>query len=121
MITNGGARRQSAQEGLRNGGNLSHGGLDVDARVEKDFHDRNSVERLRFDVFNIVDEYRNASLNVGGDALLHLLGFEARVGPHLGDDRNVDFREYIRRGAHQDNGSHEYHDERHNDKRVWPG
>src|SRR5580765_90510 len=70
-----GAGRQKTQEGLRDGGGLSESGLNVGVRLKINLNDGNSVERLRFGMFDVVDESGDAAFNVASNALLHFLGF----------------------------------------------
>src|SRR2546427_8525535 len=50
-------------------------------RSEEDLDDRDPIQRLRFNMLDVVDQSGHAALDVGGDALLHLLGLKAVVGP----------------------------------------
>ena len=64
--------RQLAQLGLRDGGDLRDGVGDVDLRLEVDFDDGDAVQRLRFDVLDIVDGRGQRALAQVDDAVGHL-------------------------------------------------
>ena len=106
-----------AEHGLRDGRHLRRRRLDVGARLEEDLDDRDARERLALDVLDVVDGGGERALVVGDDALLHLLGRQARVVPDDRDDRDVDVREDVGRHPEdgddaQDDDEHRHHDER---------
>ena len=71
-------------------------------------------------MLDVVHKRGQAALDVGSDALLHLLGLQAGIVPHQADDRDVDFRENVRGSAHQRYRRQQNDDERHHHERVWP-
>ena len=90
--------------------------LDLGVRLEEDPEPGHPVERLRFDVLDVVDGGGEGPLADGDDALLHLLGRDAAVGPDDADHRDVDHREDVggRRedgDAAQDGDEHRHHHE----------
>ena len=115
-----GSRRQGAQDGLHNGGGLREGGLNVGFGLEKDFDYGDAVERLRFDVLDVVDQRGHGPLGVGSDALLHLLGLQSGVVPDQADHRDVDVRENVRGRAQQDYRGKQNDDQGHDDEGVGP-
>ena len=72
-------RRHLAQRGLHGGRDLRHRHVDLDVRMEIDADGGVAEIRLRFDVFNVVDVGRQGALEIGGDALFHLLGSEPGI------------------------------------------
>jgi hypothetical protein len=74
-----------------------------------------------FDVLYVVDQHGDAALDVGGDALLHLLRLKSGVSPDQPDDRNINFRENVGWRAHQDQRRQKHDDERHHDKGIRSG
>src|SRR2546422_560368 len=109
-----------SQTFLRYGSCLCERRLDVCAGLEVDLDDGNPVQRLRFDVLNVVDQRGDTALDVGSDALLHFLGLQAVVGPDETDDRNVDIGKNVDRGSEEHNRRQQNNHERHHDKGVWP-
>ena len=75
-------------------------------------------ERLALDVLDVVDGRGERALVVRDDALLHLLGRQARVVPDDGDDRDVDVREDVRRHPEDRDRRHQQDDDGHHDERV---
>ena len=96
-VGRGGARRKDAQQRLRDGRDLRQRQFDLGVGLEVDADHRDAVVGLRFDVLDIVDGGGHGALEDGDDALFHLLGREAAVGPDDADDRNIDIGEDIHR------------------------
>ncbi len=63
-----------------------------------------AVVGLRFDVLDVVDVGGEAALEVGDDALFHLLRRQAVVRPQHADDGDIDVGEDVDR--HGDDGGH---------------
>ena len=59
--------------GLRNSRNLCNTPLNVRGRLQEYFNDRYSIERLRLDVFDIVNGGSKIPLSNGNDAVGHVL------------------------------------------------
>jgi Enoyl-(Acyl carrier protein) reductase len=56
--------------------------------LEEGLDDAGAAKGLRFDVLDVVDGGRHRALDHGGDAILHLVGREARVRPDRRDHRD---------------------------------
>ncbi len=97
------AGRHLAQRGLHGGGDLRDRHIDLDVGMEVNLDDRVAGVGLRFDVLDVVDVRGEAALEARDDALLHLVGRQARIHPEDADDGNVDIREDI--DGHGDDGS----------------
>src|SRR5207245_5525526 len=78
--------RQLPELGLRNSCNLGNALLNVCGRLEEHFNNSNSIERLRLDVFDVVDGGRNISLSGGNDPLAYLLCVDIVIVPDDVDD-----------------------------------
>ena len=114
----GDAGRQLLQDGLRDRGDLSLRGVDVDGRLEKDLDHADARQRLRLDVLDVVDGGRQCALVGRDDAARHVVGRQAGVAPHRGNDGNADVGKNV--GRRSESGeSPEYEDEdRHHDEGV---
>ena len=115
-----GAGRQEAEKSLRDGGGLGESRLNIRVRLEIDFDHGDARQRLRFDMFDVVDKRGNSALDVAGDALFHFLGLQPAVSPDETDNGNIDFGEDVRGRAGHDYERHQDDDEGHHDKRIRP-
>jgi hypothetical protein len=86
--------------------------------VKEDLHDRDSAQRLRFDVLDVVDRRRQAALEAGDDPVRQLVGRHAVVVPDDGDDWNIDVGKDVRRRARDYERTHEKDADREHDERV---
>ena len=64
--------RHVARHALRRGGELRHPGIHIGVRLEEHLHDAQPIQRLRFDVLDVVDVARVHALGRADDALFHL-------------------------------------------------
>src|SRR5262249_51581290 len=87
------AGRELLEQRLRYRGGLRVGGRDIDGRLEEDLDDAKAVDRLRFDMFDIVDRGGQHALEGRSDTPGHLVRRQAGVLPHHRDHRNLDIRE----------------------------
>ena len=94
-----GAGRHDARDRLADGGDLGDGRVDAGAGLEEYFDDPDAGEGLGFDVLDVINGGSDRAFAEGDDALLHLFGREAVVGPQYADDGYVDGRENILRHA----------------------
>ncbi len=117
----GGAWRQKSENGLDDGGGLSERGLNIRVRLKIDLYDGDAVQRLRFDVLDVVHQRGHCTLRVRRDALLHVLRREPVVVPYQADDGDIDFRKNVGGCAHQHHRRQQNHRERHHDERVRSG
>src|SRR5439155_22917219 len=76
---------------------LRLGLFDLGARLKVDANDGDAVERLAFDVLDVVDGGGEEALEVADEAPFHLAGRHARVLPDHRDDRDVHRREDVGR------------------------
>ena len=112
---------QESQECLRDRGGLCQSGLYIGAWLEEYFDDRDAAERLRFNMFDVVDKRRYATLDGGRDALLHFLWLQTVVRPNEADNGNIDVRKNVGRRAQQHDRRQENDDQRHHDEGVGSG
>ena len=71
-------------------------GVDVDAALEEHLDDPVARHGLRLDMLDVVDLRAQRALVIVDDALRHVVGRQAVVGPHHRDDGNADRRERCR-------------------------
>src|SRR5258708_31191766 len=90
------ARRQWSGLGLRNRRDLRNTLLEVCGRLEEDFNHRDSVERLRLNVFDVVDSGSKVPLRNGNDPVAHVLWHETVIVPDTAADGNVNGRKNVR-------------------------
>jgi len=62
----------------------------------KHFDNGNSIERLRFDVLDIINSGGKRSLRDANDAVAHVLRYETVVVPDDTDNGNVNIRKNVR-------------------------
>ncbi len=86
----GGCRRNDLQDGLGCRRDLRLGSRDVGSRLEEDLDDTAAVVGLALDVLDAVHGRRESALVVVDDPPGHVLGKQARVGPHRRDDGILD-------------------------------
>jgi hypothetical protein len=98
-----GAGRKLAELCLCNGGDLRDGGGNIGAWLKKDLDDRNTIQRLRLNVLNVIDGCGHGPLKRSCDSITHLLRRESSVVPNDGDDRDVYIGEDISRRAENNN------------------
>ena len=101
------SRRQHAQDGLNDRGDLRDRQLDVDIRMEENLDHRDAVVRLRFDVLDVVDRGGHGAFGDGDDALFHFVRRESGIGPDDADDRDIDVGKDVRR--HREDGQAPQH------------
>ena len=111
-----GARRQDAQDGLHNSGDLRQGKLDLDIRLEEDLDDRDALVALALGVLHVIDRGGQRALAHRDHTAFHLGGRQAGVGPHDRDDGNVDVGKNVLGRLHsradaQKGNQHRQHDE----------
>src|SRR5580704_1169716 len=98
-------RWQLPKLSLRNRRHLRDRFGNVRVRLKKHFHYSGTVQRLRFDVRNIVHQRRECAFRLEHDAVGHIVGSEAGVSPQNADHRNIDIRKYIGRRVKNDDGT----------------
>jgi hypothetical protein len=86
--------------------------------MEVEFYDGHPRERLGLEMFHVADHGGGATLDHGGNPLLHLQRRKAGIGPGHAYDGDVDFREDICGRAQEDDRSKQNDGERQHDKRV---
>ena len=96
------SRRQRTQLDLGDRRDLGNSAADVDVGLEIDLDYGDAVQRLRFNVLDVVDGGGEAALAGAGDAVGHLFRGETGVLPNHADDRDIDIRENIDRSALDD-------------------
>jgi hypothetical protein len=114
------AGRQDAQDRCRIRRGLGDRAIDVGARVKEDLDDRDAVQRLRFDVLDVLDIGCERAFIVRGDALRHVLCGESVVGPDDAHHRNVDVRKDIRRRSHDRERADQEQQEREDNEGIGP-
>ena len=115
-----GARRHDAHDRLADGGDLGDGRVDAGAGLEENFDDPDAGQRLRLDVFDVVNGGGDGAFAEGYDTLLHLFWREAGVRPQYADDRDVDGRKNVLRHAPSREEAENNDQQGHHGKRVGP-
>ena len=119
----GGRRNAGRHLPERRGRERSHlcnGSPNICVRLEKNLNHRNSGQRLRFNVLDVVDRRGQVSFVTGHDPVGHVLRRKPRIVPKHADNGNVDVGENIR-GCSED-GSHpnNQNQQRDNNKSIGP-
>jgi len=86
--------------------------------VEEVLDDPNAGQRLRLGVLDVIDGGLGVALGRGDNAIGHVLGRQTGVIPDAADDRNVDRREDVGRGAHDGERAQQHYNHRQHDERV---
>ena len=73
--------------------NLRNALLNIRSRLQKDLDDSNPIQRLRFDVLDVVDGSGKRSLCDADDAVAHVFRNETVIVPDDADNGNIDIRE----------------------------
>ena len=91
----GDPRRHLLQHRLRHRGDLRGGGADIDSGAEEYLHDPDTVQRLAFDMVDIVDRRRQLALVIIDDAPGHVFGRQAAIRPHRRDHGQANIRKNV--------------------------
>ncbi len=75
--------------------NLCNALLEVRGWLQEHFNNRNPIEGLRLEVFDVVDGGGKISFGDGNDPVAHILGNETVKGPDNADHRNVNVGENV--------------------------
>ncbi len=116
----GRARRKLLQHRLGDGGHLSRGGADVDARLEVDLDDAHPRQRLALDVLDVVDRQRQGTLIGRDDPAGHFVRGKPVVAPSHADHRHADVGEDVGRRPQRRQRTDDQDEQRQNDKGVGP-
>ena len=114
------ARRHLPQHQLRVGGDLGIGGVEAGIRLKVDFDQRLAIVGRRFNMLDIVDEGRQRAFVGRGQPAFHLLRVQAGVGPHHGDDGNIDIGKNIGRRPEDHHRTQNKDQQRQHDERIGP-
>src|SRR4029077_13132499 len=87
--------RQLPELCLRNRRDLCYALLNVRGWLEEHLDNSDSVQRLRFDVLNIIDGSGKRPLCDANNTVTHLLRDEAVIVPDDADNRNIDGRKNV--------------------------
>jgi hypothetical protein len=115
-----GPRGQLPQLGLRDCRGLRNSLLNIRSRLQEHFDNRHSIERLRFDVLDVIDGSGKRSLCDAYNPVAHVLRDETVIVPDDADDWNVDIRENIGWGSNNRQHPQNQDENGHNHKRVGP-
>ena len=88
--------------------------------MKEDFDDADAVERLRFDVFDVIDGGGKHTFVLIDDAVAHVLGRKTGVVPKNADDGNVNVREDVGGRAQNRNGPKNEQKNGSDDERIRP-
>ena len=108
-------RRHVLQHHQRAAAELRDGAGDIGPLVQVDLLDPHALVARRLDARDVIDQGGELALVQREDAVLHVLGAHAGVGPHDADHRDVDLAGRCRsacaalrppRAGHQDQGRH---------------
>src|SRR5216684_3739375 len=116
----GRSRRKLPELGLRNSRNLRNTALNVRGRLQEDFNNRDSIKRLRLDVFDVVDGGGKRSLRDANDTVAHVLRDETVETPDDADNGNVDGRKNVGWSANDGKPAHNQDEYGHHHKCVRP-
>jgi len=111
-------RRQCFENRLTLRRSFRDGRIHARLRLQVDLDYRYTVERVGFDVFNVIDRCGQGPLGDGRDAAFHFLGRHARVGPNDADDRDVDCRKNVLRHLEQAKGASDHQQDRNDGEGV---
>ena len=89
-------------------------------RLEKDLHHCDTLQRLRLDVFNVVNRCRQRAFGQGDDSVRHLLGIEAAVVPNNADDGYVNVWKNVGWGTEDANRAQYQQRQGENDEGIRP-
>ena len=106
--------------GLRHRGNLRNAPLNIRSGLQEHLDHSSSIQRLRFNVLDIVNGCSKRALRYANDAVGHVLRSHAVKIPGNADDRNVDVGENIRGSTHDCEPTHDQDEYGHDYKRVGP-
>ena len=107
-------------DGLRDRCHLRQCSLNVGRRTKEYLHHRHAIQRLRFDVLNVIDQRSEAALRLRGDAVRHVLGRKPLIVPDHADHRNINVRENVRGRAQNHDRGENQDQQRHHDEGVGP-
>ena len=105
---------------MRNRRHLRERRLNIGGWTEKYFDNRPAIQRLRFDVLDVVNQSGEAALRLRNNSVRHVLRRKPLIVPHHTDDRDVDIGKNVCRRAQHHNRSEEQNQQRHHNERVWP-
>ena len=106
------------ENGLRNRGDLRLRRVDVDVRLEEDFDDAGSGQRLRLDVLDVVDRRRQRALVGSDDAARHVVRRQAGIAPDRRNDGNADIGKNVGRRPQRRERPENQDEDRHHDEGV---
>ena len=112
--------RQLPQLGLRHSSYLRDASLDAGTWLEEYFYNRDSIERLRFDVLNVIDRGRERALGHRHDAVAHILRIQPVVTPDDADHWNVNVWKNVGRGANDRKRPQQYDQNCQHHERIRP-
>ena len=113
-----GSRWQAPEHRLRHRRRLRQCRLDVRRGLEENLDHPDAIERLRLDVFNVIDGDGETALSVGDDAVRHFVWSHPGVVPHHANHRDVDVRQNVDRHPHNHQRRQKDQHQRHDCKRI---
>ena len=113
-----GSRWQAPEDGLRHRRGLRQRRLDVRRGLKKYLNHPNAIERLRLDVFNVINGDRQTALGVGDDAVGHFVRGHPSIVPHHANHGDVDVRQDVNRHSHNHQRRQKDQHQRHDGKRI---
>ena len=90
------------------------------ALMEKDLHDRNAAQRLRFDVLDIINGGGKNSLVVKNNSVRHVLRGQSRVVPDDADNWDINVWEDVCGRAQNGDRAQYEQQNRHHNEGIWP-
>ena len=106
--------------GLRICRDLRNALLYVRDGLQEDFNHRDSAERLRLDVLDVVDGGSKIPLRNRDNPVGHVLRDENVIGPDDADDRNIDIRKNVGWSANDREPTHDQDEYGHDHECVGP-
>ena len=92
--------------------------MEARAGLEEHLNNRDSIQRLRLDMFDVIDGGGKVSFRDGDNAIGHVLRDETVVVPDDADDWNIDRRKNISGSPNNREAAHDQDQDRHHHKCV---
>ena len=99
---------------------MRDGRVDISLGLQENLDDRNPVERLAFEMLDVVDRRDQHPLEIADHSRLHFVGRDAAVAPNHRDHGDFDLGKDIGRHPHDRHHAENGDQHRHHDKGIRP-